>query len=107
MNGRDIVLREPSVIALNRKTGKILSVGAVAKDMIGKTPDHIQAVMPLADGVIADYDMTEQMIKYYLKKVCMAQVFKPRVIICVPSGITEVESRTVISAAVAAGARKV
>lgn len=107
LNGKDIVLREPSVVALNQKTGQVMSVGEEAKDMLGKTPDHIQAIMPLEQGVIADYAMTEEMIKYFLRKVCAGRIIKPRVIVCVPSQITEVESRTVVDAAVAAGARKV
>lgn len=107
VHGKGIVLREPSVVAVDTRTGKLLSVGSDAYKMLGKTPDRIQALKPLADGVISDYDLTGDMIKYYLKKVCGNSFFKPRVCVCVPSGVTEVESRAVIDTAVTAGARKV
>ena len=102
-----ILLEEPSVVAVNTYTGQVLAVGSEAYDMIGKTPDRIRAVRPLADGVISDYEMTQQMIRYFLKKVSENNFFKPRVAVCVPSGITNVESRAVVEAAVTAGARKV
>ncbi len=105
--GKGIVLREPSVVAVDTRTGKLLSVGSEAYKMLGRTPDRIRALKPLADGVISDYDLTGQMIKYYLKKVCGNSFFKPRVCVCVPSGVTEVESRAVIDTAIDAGARKV
>lgn len=105
--GKGIVLKEPSVVAMNTNTGKILSVGEEAHKMLGKTPDAIRAVKPMADGVIADYELTEQMIKYFLKKVCRFQMFKPRMVLCVPSAITTVESKAAVEAAVNAGARKV
>ena len=77
--GKGIVLREPSVVAVDTRTGKLLSVGSEAYKMLGRTPDRIRALKPLADGVISDYDLTGQMIKYYLKKVCGNSLFKPRV----------------------------
>ena len=106
-HGKGIVLKEPSVVAVNSRTGDVLSVGTEAYKMLGRTPDKIRAVRPLSDGVIADYDICEKMVKYFLKKVCSGSLIKPRVAICVPSGVTGVESRAVVDAAVAAGARKV
>lgn len=103
----EIVLKEPSVVAVSTVTGSVLTVGEEAYKMLGRTPDSIRAIRPLANGVISDYELTEEMIKYFLKKVCSNMLVKPRVAICVPSGITEVESRAVVDAAVAAGARKV
>lgn len=102
-----IVLEEPSVVAINTATKDVLSVGEEAYKMIGRTPDKIRAVRPLEDGVISDYELTEKMIKYFIRKVCGKNVIKPRICLCVPSGITDVESRAVIEAATAAGARKV
>lgn len=102
-----IVLREPSVVAINTKTGAILSVGSEAHTMLGKTPAKITAIRPLKDGVISDYKMTEEMIKYFLKKACPSSVIKPRVALCVPSLITGVEAQAVVDAAVVAGARNV
>lgn len=106
-NGRGIVLREPSVIAINTKTDDVLSVGQEAHEMIGKTPGHIQAIRPLKDGVISDYKMTEAMIKHFMKKACPSTMVKPRVALCVPSQITTVEAQAVVDAAVVAGARGV
>ena len=102
-----IVLKEPSVVAINTKTDEVLSVGEEAYRMLGRTPDKIRAVRPLQDGVISDFNSTEKMIQSFLRKVGGNQIIRPRVAICVPSGITEVESRAVVDAAVAAGARKV
>lgn len=102
-----IVLREPSVVAVNTKTGAILSVGEEAHAMIGKTPAEICAIRPLSEGVISDYKMTEEMIKYFLRKSCQSNIVKPRVALCVPSLVTNVESQAVVDAAVAAGARNV
>lgn len=102
-----IVLREPSVVAVNTKTGAILSVGEEAHAMIGKTPAEITAIRPLSDGVISDYKMTEEMIKYFLRKSCQSNIVKPRVALCVPSLVTNVEAQAVVDAAVAAGARNV
>lgn len=106
VRGRGIVLNEPSVVAINMKTNAILAVGTEAKRMIGRTPSHIQAIRPLKDGVIADFDVTEKMLRYFIQKVHKRRVLaKPRVVICVPSGITGVEQRAVEDATIAAGAR--
>ena len=104
---KGIVLNEPSVVALDKNTGKLLKVGADAQAMLGRTPGNIIAIRPLREGVISDYEVTERMIKEFLHKVMGFQLFKPRIIICVPSGITEVEERAVIQAAMEAGARRV
>ena len=104
---KGIVLREPSVVALDKNTGKLLKVGTEAQQMLGKTPGNIVAIRPLRDGVISDYDMTERMLREFIRKVAPVRVFKPRVVICVPSGITEVEERAVIDAGIQAGARRV
>ena len=104
---KGIVLREPSVVALDKNTGKLLKVGTEAQQMLGKTPGNIVAIRPLREGVISDYDMTERMLREFIRKVAPVRVFKPRVVICVPSGITEVEERAVIDAGIQAGARRV
>ncbi len=96
VKGKGIVLNEPSVVALDRNTGKLLRVGAEAQSMLGRTPGNIVAIRPLRDGVISDYDMTEKMLREFIHKVSGFFIFKPRVIICVPSGITEVEERAVV-----------
>lgn len=96
---KGIVLNEPSVVALDKNTGKLLKVGADAQAMLGRTPGNIIAIRPLREGVISDYEVTERMIKEFLHKVMGFQLFKPRIIICVPSGITEVEERAVIARA--------
>lgn len=106
VKGKGIVLREPSVVAVERNTNKVLAVGAEAQKMLGRTPASIIAVRPMRDGVISDYEMTEKMIKYFLKKVTGFMLFRPRIMICVPSGITEVEERAVIDAGNQAGAKK-
>ena len=103
--GKGIVLREPSVVAKNTKTGEIVSVGSEARDMIGRTPASIVAIRPMKDGVIADYDTTVAMMKYYIEKALGHKGSKPYVMVCVPSGVTEVEKRTVIDATRIAGAR--
>ena len=106
VRGRGIVLNEPSVVAINTKTGAILAVGQEAKRMIGRTPAHIVAIRPLKDGVIADFDVTEKMLRYFIQKVHRrAFLAKPRVVVCVPSGITGVEQRAVEEATISAGAR--
>jgi len=106
VRGRGIVLNEPSVVAVNTKNGSILAVGSEAKRMIGRTPSHIQAIRPLKDGVIADFDVTEKMLRFFIQKVHRRRMLaKPRVIICVPSGITSVEQRAVEEATYAAGGR--
>ncbi len=107
MSGKGVVLKEPSVVAINTKTDEVLAVGEEAYRMLGRTPSYINAIRPLKDGVISDHQMTEFMIKDFLKKVCGSLMIKPRVSICVPSAITDVESRAVTQAAVSAGARKV
>ncbi|MYB27518.1 MAG: rod shape-determining protein [Acidimicrobiaceae bacterium] len=106
VRGEGIVLDEPSVVAVNTKTGKVLAVGAEAKSMIGRTPSHIQAVRPLRDGVIADFDMCEEMLRFFIERVHQRRWTKPRMVIAVPSGITGVEQRAVQEAAESAGARK-
>ncbi len=105
--GRGIVLREPSVVAVDKNTGKVLQVGAAARNMLGRTPGNIVAVRPLRDGVISDYEMTEKMLEQFLKKIIRFSLIKPRVIVSVPSGVTEVEERAVIQATMEAGARRV
>ena len=108
VKGKGVVLNEPSVVAIDKNTGKLLKVGAEAQAMLGRTPGNIVAIRPLREGVISDYDMTERMLREFLRKVVGGfQLFKPRVIICVPSGITEVEERAVIDAGIQAGARRV
>ena len=102
------MLNEPSVVAINTNTGGILAVGTEAKRMIGRTPGNIVAIRPLKDGVIADFDTTERMLRYFIQKVHKRRHFaKPRIVICVPSGITGVEQRAVKDAGYQAGARKV
>jgi rod shape-determining protein MreB and related proteins len=106
VRGRGIVLNEPSVVAINTKNGAILAVGAEAKRMIGRTPGHIMAIRPLKDGVIADFDVTEKMLRYFIQAVHKRRFLaKPRVVVCVPSGITGVEQRAVEEASIQAGAR--
>src|SRR6476661_2977392 len=107
--GRGILLDEPSVVALDLQTNAVVAVGAEAKRMIGRTPDHIRAIRPLRDGVIADYEVTAEMLRYFVRKVLRRRgaFTGPRVVVCVPSGITSVEQRAVSEAAYAAGARKV
>lgn len=104
MEGKGIVLREPSVVAKNTQTGDVIAVGSEAKEMIGRTPGTIVAIRPMKDGVIADYDTTAAMLKYFMEKTVGNS--KPSVMICVPSGVTEVEKRAVIDAARVAGARE-
>src|SRR5688572_20221923 len=108
VRGRGVVLNEPSVVAINTNTTGILAVGTEAKRMIGRTPGNIVAIRPLKDGVIADFDTTERMLRYFIQKVHKRRHFaKPRIVICVPSGITGVERRAVEQAGYQAGARKV
>lgn len=109
IKGKGIVLREPSVVAIDKNTNRLLAVGEEARRMLGRTPGNIVAIRPLREGVISDYDITEKMLKYFINKVCGGKVFrlfKPRIMVCVPSGVTEVERRAVIDAAMQAGARK-
>lgn len=109
LKGHGIVINEPSVVAVNTKTNQILAVGAKAKEMLGKTPGHIRAVRPLVDGVISDYEVTEEMLSYLINKAdkISKKFMRPRVVIGVPSGITNVETRAVYDAARSAGAREV
>jgi rod shape-determining protein MreB len=108
VRGRGIVLNEPSVVAIDTKTGSIVAVGTEAKRMIGRTPANIVAIRPLRDGVIADFDTTERMLRYFIQKVHKRRHFaKPRIVVCVPSGITGVEQRAVKDAGYQAGARRV
>ena len=107
MPGKGIVVNEPSVVAINTQTKEVLAVGNEAKDMIGRTPGNIVAIRPMKDGVIADFDTTQAMLRYFINKACPRSMFgsKPRVVVCVPSGVTEVEKRDVLEAAVSAGAK--
>ena len=107
VKGKGIVLREPSVVAIDRNTGEAVSVGEEARRMLGRTPGNIVAIRPLKDGVISDYSVTEKMLKYFIKKVCGKFVMAPTIMVCVPSGVTEVEKKAVIDASMQAGARKV
>jgi rod shape-determining protein MreB len=106
VRGSGIVLNEPSVVAINTRNNRALAVGMEAKRMIGRTPSYIQAIRPLRDGVIADFDITEKMLRYFIQKVHKRRWAKPRIVICVPSGITPVERRAVEEAAYHAGARR-
>lgn len=107
IKGKGIVLREPSVVAMDRDTKKVLAIGTEARRMLGRTPGNIIATRPLREGVIADYDVTEAMLKDFIKKASGSRLFnKPRVMVCVPAGVTTVEKRAVIEAAMEAGARQ-
>jgi rod shape-determining protein MreB len=108
LKGKGIVLREPSVVAIQRDTGQVLAVGEEAKEMIGRTPGNIIAIRPMKDGVIADFDTTQAMLRHFITKVLKRQSFlaRPRVIISVPSGVTAVEERAVREAALQAGAKE-
>ncbi len=107
IKGKGIVLREPSVVAVNNLTGEVLAVGHEARRMLGRTPGNIVAIRPLRDGVISDYTVTEKMLKYFINKISGKLFFAPRIMICIPSQVTEVEKKAVIDAASNAGARKV
>ncbi|MBP3596124.1 MAG: rod shape-determining protein [Clostridia bacterium] len=107
IKGKGIVLREPSVVAVNNVTGEVLAVGHEARRMLGRTPGNIVATRPLRDGVISDYTVTEKMLKYFIHKICKRTLFSPRIMICIPSQVTEVEKKAVIDAASNAGARRV
>jgi rod shape-determining protein MreB len=107
MKGKGIVLREPSVVAINNNTGDVLSVGLDAKNMIGRTPGNITAIRPMKDGVIADFQVTQGMLKYFIRKIMgNNKLLRPRVVVCVPSGVTEVEKRAVVDATLQAGAKE-
>ncbi len=108
IKGKGVVLNEPSVVAIDEESEEILAVGEEAREMLGRTPASIIAVRPLRDGVISDYDITERMLKYFIKKsVGGSKFFRPKIMICVPSGVTEVEKRAVIEAATQAGGKSV
>jgi len=115
VDGKGIVVREPSVVALHKKSRQILAIGTEAKRMLGRTPMAIEAIRPLRDGVISDFDSTEAMLRYFIQRVhqnpkkglSIPKIPKPRVVIGIPSGVTEVERRAVHEAAITAGARKV
>ena len=109
VDGKGVVIREPSVVAMDKNSGKVLQVGAAARNMLGRTPGNVVAMRPLKDGVISDHEMTVRMLQALFRSATTASLFtpKPRVVICVPSGVTEVEERTVINAAIEAGARRV
>jgi rod shape-determining protein MreB len=106
IKGKGIVLKEPSVVAIDQYTNSFLAVGEEARRMIGRTPGNIVAIRPLKDGVISDYDVTQRMLKFFIKKAIGKMFLKPRIIICVPSGVTEVEKRAVLEASAEAGASK-
>ena len=107
VKGKGIVLREPSVVAVDNNTGEVLAVGKEARRMLGRTPGNIVATRPLREGVISNYTVTEKMLKYFINRVCGKFIFSPRIMICIPSQVTEVEKKAVIDAASQAGARKV
>lgn len=107
VKGKGIVVREPSVVAIDRYNGKVVAVGNEANSMIGRTPENIVAIRPMKDGVIADFDITQTMIKQFIKKADVVGIMKPRVVVCIPSGITEVERRAVEEAVIQAGAKDV
>ncbi len=106
VRGQGVVLNEPSIVTVNTRTGDILAVGSEAKRMLGRTPGHIESIRPLKDGVIADFDICEKMLRYFIQRVHQRKWAKPRMVICIPSGITGVERRAVQEAAEYAGARK-
>ena len=99
VKGKGIVLREPSVVAVDNNTGNVLAVGKEARKMLGRTPGNIVATRPLREGVISNYTVTEKMLKYFINRVCGKFVFAPRIMICIPSQVTEVEKKAVIDAA--------
>ena len=108
IKNKGIVLNEPSVVAVNRDTDEILAIGEEARQMLGRTPANIIAAKPLKDGVVSDYDITERMLQYFIRKTCgSSRFFKPIIMVCVPSGVTEVEKRAVREAATEAGGKEV
>ncbi|HBO16915.1 MAG: Rod shape-determining protein MreB [Candidatus Moranbacteria bacterium GW2011_GWE2_35_2-] len=109
VSGKGIVINEPSVVAINKRTGQILAIGKEAKKMVGKTPGHIVAIRPLVDGVVSDFEVTQQMLRYFIDKIhkdSFSLLPRPRVLVGIPSGVTEVEKRAVIDASLNAGARE-
>ncbi len=105
--GRGVVLEEPSVVAVRAGTGELLAAGTRAKEMLGRTPEHVRAVRPLRDGVISDAEITERMLRWFVDQVGPSKIFRPRMVVCVPSGITGVERRALEDSAIRAGARRV
>lgn len=106
VSNKGIVLREPSVVAVEKITGRIMAIGEEARRMLGRTPGNIIAIRPLRDGVISNFDITQRLLQHFLKKVVGTRIlFKPKVVVCVPSGVTQVEKRSVIDATESAGAR--
>ena len=106
VKGKGIIMKEPSVVAIDKNSNKILKVGKEAQLMLGRTPGNIMAIRPIRDGVISEYEVTRKMLHYFIKRACGNSPFKPRVMVCVPSGITEVEERAVVDAATQAGAKR-
>ena len=106
VEGSGIVVREPSVVAVDTNTDRIVKIGKEAQAMLGRNPDHIQVIRPLKNGVIDNYDVTQKMVQYYIRKACGNAVLPPRVVICIPSGVTDVEARAVVDAGTQAGAKK-
>ncbi|NCC88031.1 MAG: rod shape-determining protein [Clostridia bacterium] len=106
VEGKGIIMSEPSVVAFRTDTGRIMSVGSSAYDMIGRCPDSITAIRPMKDGVVSNFTVTEQMIRYYIQKICGNKIFKPNVIVCMPSGITNLEHRIILDVMTASGAGK-
>jgi len=108
VEGKGVVCQEPSVVAMDSESGKILAIGEEAREMLGRTPGSITAIRPMRDGVIADYDIVEQMLRYYVRKVCGRwELFHPYLMVCIPTGGTSVEKRAAVNAGIRAGARKV
>lgn len=107
IKGKGIVLREPSMVAVNKDTNEVIAVGKEASNMLGRTPNNIAVIKPLKDGVISNFTLTAKMLKHYIKKVCKKRIFAPRIMICVPSQITEVEKRAVLDVAMESGAKRV
>ncbi|MGI6649383.1 MAG: rod shape-determining protein [Bacillota bacterium] len=107
IKGKGVVLNEPSVVAIEKNSEKVIAVGEEARRMLGKTPGNIIAIRPMRNGVIADYHVTERMLRYFIQKACGKRMFfKPRVLVCIPTGVTSVEERAVLQAALQAGARR-
>ncbi len=106
VEGAGVVVREPSVVAVDTNTDRIVKIGKEAQAMLGRNPDHIKVIRPLKNGVIDNYDVTQKMVQYYIRKACGNAVLPPRVVICIPSGVTDVEARAVVDAGTQAGAKK-
>jgi len=107
VKNKGIVLKEPSVVAVDKNTGEVVACGSDARRMLGRTPGNIVAIRPLRDGVISDYTITEKMLKYFIHKVCGSFILSPTLMVCIPSGVTEVEKKAVVDASYQAGAGKI